>query len=175
MREHVKSQLGFKHSPETIKRFSDKLRGRVKSPEEREKLRLAKLGTKQPAEVRAKIAKPFKLVSPQGKPVIGRNLRTLCLANKLDISAMAKVNKGQRPSYKGWTAPDARRAHLADHPLTIYEQAKHVCPECSEEFTDKLSARRKFCSKACRAVHDGRAYSGTGNPNYRHGHKVKHP
>jgi group I intron endonuclease len=47
-------------------------------------------------------SKPYRLISPAGEVVTGTNLLQLCKQHGLDMSAMAKVNKGLRPSHKGW-------------------------------------------------------------------------
>lgn len=55
---------GLKHSAESRKRISESRKGRIVSPETREKIRIAKLGVPQPLEVRRKMSE-----SKRGKPI----------------------------------------------------------------------------------------------------------
>ena len=51
---------GYKHSPETIAKFAAKLRGRPKSMDHREKLRISHLGMKASIEARLKMSQSHR-------------------------------------------------------------------------------------------------------------------
>lgn len=172
VREHVKSQLGFRHSEESKARMSQAQTGLKKQLSEEGLANIRKATSRPRPDVSSQFSKAFSFVSPAGVVITGSNLLQLCQQNNLDISAMAKVNKGLRPSHKGWTCPDARTAHLSEHPLTTYPPVHHLCPQCGKDFTDRPSAKRKFCSLVCRHEYEKVAFSGSGNPNFKHGRRV---
>jgi group I intron endonuclease len=74
------SQLGYKHTKETLAKLSKKLKGRIISPEQREKLRAALVGKKRPSGVVEKIR----------KGLLGRVMSSDWRAN---LSASHKGNK----------------------------------------------------------------------------------
>lgn len=77
--------------------------GRKCSEETKQKIREAQLGQKRP-HVSAKKAKPFYLVSPEGKEITGKNLVEFCKANDLSRAHIHGVTKGKVFHSKGWTA-----------------------------------------------------------------------
>lgn len=147
-------------------------------PETRRKLSAAKKGKPHPraAEIFAKDWPP--ITAPDGTVHSGvHNLLAFCVSQGLGaaaISPMRKVALGMVRSYKGWTAPEARAAYLAEHPFRRPDPVPLTCEFCGAEFTAKRShaEQRRFCSLACRNKHDSVAYSGAGNPNYRHGRRI---
>lgn len=172
MRVYVASQLGMKHSEEARKKMSIALTGkkRIYTPEGKARL----LAAIKSVDRKGMNAQKFVLIAPSGKTITGQNLLQFATDNQLDFSAIAKVVRGERPSHKGYTAPAARAAYLAEHPLTRPANLTKKCEECGKEFhvSPTQSTRRRFCSKTCRAAHDKRIYAGDGNPNYRHGGRV---
>lgn len=171
-RVYVASQLGMKHSEETRRRMSELTKGKKKhfSPEGMARL----IAAIKSIDRKGMNAQKFTLISPSGDTINGKNLLQFAADKKLDFSAIAKVVRGERPSHKGYTAPKARAAYLAAHPLKRPANLTKKCEECGKEFHIKPSEayRRHFCSKKCRAAQDKRLYAGNGNPNYRHGGRV---
>jgi len=175
-RENVRSQLGMKHDLVTRKKMSKALKGkkRVISPEGMANILAAVRGNKNGKAC----ARPFVIVSPAGEQIKGKNLREFCQANGFtdtQASALYGVVRGVRPSYKGYTNPEARAKYLKDHPLKRPAPVEKTCEQCGKRFAVKASHadRRRFCSVACRNLHDKAIYSGAGNPNYRHGGRVE--
>lgn len=168
------SQLGLKMSEKTKQILAKSNVGRIKSQEEIEKIRQAHIGKLAPW-TRELFSKEYYFISPSGEQVRGKNILDLCRQYDLDGSAMAHVNRGTRPSYKGWTNPEARNTYLLAHPLKRQNNLTQVCPICENNFHISPSevGRRIYCSRVCRAKADSEKYNGTGNPNYRHGRRVK--
>ncbi len=106
------SNLGYKPSAETRKKISKALKGRKGHPcSEKTKRKFSELykGKKLSAthisnRTQAQ-SKPFRIISPQGKLIEGKNLHKFCRENNLDSSSMHKVMLGKYgyKSYKGWT------------------------------------------------------------------------
>lgn len=61
---------------------------------------------KMTPEIIAKIAKPYKMISPDGEIFDGVNLSALCRKYDLSISAMTNVKNGRLGNHKGWIAYD---------------------------------------------------------------------
>jgi group I intron endonuclease len=175
LRSDVKSQLGMHHSPASRHKISQGNKGKIVSLRTRIKLSIIQSGKKRSDQAKANMSMDWYLVSPTGESLIIHDLNDFCAKNKFDNSAMAKVSKGLTKSYKGWTSPDARAEYLKSHPLKRPNKIEKICPQCHNSFLVKASQadRRKFCSQKCRNEHDSLAYSGTGNPNYRHGKRVQ--
>jgi group I intron endonuclease len=171
LRENVKSQLGLKHSDSTKRKLSLINTGKKRTAETKKRIRKVKLGKKNPGTAKA-LARPFSFVDPSGNDVSGKNIKDFCRKNNLNNSAMGSVLKGIRASHKGWKNPKARAEYLEKNPPNVYGKAHFICPECGQEFASNKAAIRKFCSMKCRNTSDSRAYSGSGNPNYRHGKRV---
>jgi hypothetical protein len=83
-RPGVKSMLGKKHTPEAIKKISDHNKGRIKSPETREKLSISKkgkpspfFGVKRDRSVVLKIADALR-----GKPLSAEHRAKLSIARR---------------------------------------------------------------------------------------------
>ena len=170
------SQLGLKMSEKTRQAIAKSQKGRIKSKEEIEKIRQAHVGKPAPWTSK-RMQKTFTVIDPEGHQHSGENLLKFSTERKLDTSGIWKVVKGERPSHKGWTSPEARKAYLAEHPLKRLNNLNQTCPICLKEFHIKPyeAGRRVFCSRACRAKSDHEKYSGDGNPNFKHGRRVKHP
>jgi len=148
------------------------------SLEARKRISRAKRGKSNPIASQL-LAKDWPdLTAPDGSVHSDpHNLLTFCIAQGLGASAlspMRKVALGMIASYKGWTAPEARKAYLAEHPFLRRPPVTLVCEACGREFTVKHSSarRRRFCSRECRAQHDSATYAGDGNPNFKHGRRV---
>jgi hypothetical protein len=159
--------------------YNEILNGYSPSPEARERISKAHLGKKNPKAGEANAKDWPDLTSPDGSVHSGiHNLLAFCVAQGLGASAvspMRKVAIGMVPSYKGWTAPEARSAYLAEHPFLSPSPVTLVCEGCGREFVVRRSSanRRRFCSRECRAQHDSLIYAGNGNPNYRHGRRTR--
>lgn len=92
---------GYKHSPETIAKYSaaQKLRLQI-VPEAKEQLRLKGLiGNKVSAQLTAKW---YVAVSPEGREILVQSLRAFCAQHSLQDSKMNCVVKGTRKRHKGW-------------------------------------------------------------------------
>lgn len=168
------SQLGLRHSDKTKQQMAKSHLGLKYKMTPEGSAKISEMNRRKlTPEVRAKIAHTWTgLIAPNGETHTIHNLLSFCRENALDMSAMRKVALGYVKSYKGWTSPNARSAYLVDHPLTTYPASHFTCPQCGKDFTDKTSAKRKFCSKTCRNEHDRATYSGKGNPNFRHGKRI---
>lgn len=119
-----KNALGMKHTPETRAKISANStvkgkpahnRGATHTPEAREKIRLAHLGTKRNAETRAKMSasgiaarmsarKTLIVTSPDGIEYTIVGIRAFCKEHHLDRSTLLRVAKGTEPHHKGWRA-----------------------------------------------------------------------
>jgi len=105
------SSLGVKRSEITKEKIRKANLGKHLSEEHKRKVseNNAKfwLGKHRTLVTKVKIAKnnakPFILIDPFKKVVIGENLHKFCMDNKLDHSAVYKVLKGIYHSHKGWT------------------------------------------------------------------------
>ncbi len=96
------SQFGFKHSEATKKQISISNTGKAHKMTPRGLANIRKATSRPRPDVAQRFAKPFSFVSPDGTAFTGTNLLEFCQRRGLDLSAMAKVNKGHRPSHKGW-------------------------------------------------------------------------
>lgn len=160
IREHVKSQLGFKHSARSIEQISDANKRRVRSLGEREKLRQARLGKKLPEAVRERIAHDWPpLVAPDGGTHVIHNLLKFCQERQLDTSAMRKVALGQRRIYKGWrllqvgeqAAPYTDKLRFVGVAYTVIDpQGKHHETTNIEAFARARDLDPKLLRNACR-------------------------
>lgn len=61
-------------------------------------------GFQHSEETKAKLAKPFRLVTPDGVLVEGHNLSRFCTLNNVAQPGLDNVMKGKAFHYKGWTA-----------------------------------------------------------------------
>ena len=103
---------GFTHSPESRQKISNGLKGKKKGPfsdEHKRKLSEAKKGRipwnkgkRQSEEHRIKSTKPFKIVSPNGEIIEGRDMQVFCREHNLSHSAMSQMVNGKRSEHKGW-------------------------------------------------------------------------
>jgi group I intron endonuclease len=84
---------GYTHSTETRKKMSESMTGKRKSEEH---IRNNSRGH----------AKPFKIVSPTGEIIEGRDLQAFCYEHGLLPSGMSPVVNGKRSHHKGWTKYD---------------------------------------------------------------------
>lgn len=80
---------GIYRNDATRKRMSDAQRGKIKSPETKQKLFESMLRYGQ------KLAKQWEITDPDGNTFIITNLRRFCLENNLDQGNMMKVAKGK--------------------------------------------------------------------------------
>ena len=92
---------GRKHTDETNKKISDKAKERHNNGVyDYEKLRLSRIGFKQPESqkqaVSKALSKDWQITSPTGHKQTIKNLRQFCRDNKLDQGNLS------RGSYKGW-------------------------------------------------------------------------
>lgn len=96
-----------------IAKYIENNRGRIFTEEERQKMSQRNKGRKMSPESvnkqRAKMARPFKLLSPLGKLEEGLNLNQFCRDHNLNKSHMHELNKGVIYQYKGWTNPDGMK------------------------------------------------------------------
>jgi hypothetical protein len=94
-------------SKEQIKNISIKQKGRwAKGVYDREKLRLSRIGFKQPEKqkikVSEKLSKEWAVTNPNGQKQIVKNLHKFCKNNNLDQGNMVKVSQGILKQHKGW-------------------------------------------------------------------------
>jgi hypothetical protein len=91
----------FKYSEESKLKMSLAKKGKILNGEHKEKIRQARLGTKQPdsqkQKVSEKLSKKYKLTTPEGTTLEISNLRSFCRENGLDQGNML------RNHVKGWT------------------------------------------------------------------------
>jgi len=99
---------GFdKHTIESNKKNSDKAKQRWSSGLYNvEKLRLSRIGFKQPESQKKSVSKALSknwiLTSPEGTSHNVNNLREFCKNNGLDQGNMVKVSQGILKQHKGW-------------------------------------------------------------------------
>lgn len=98
--------FGKKHSAETKEKISQKKKGTVVSEETKQKLRGINLGKKMSAESIRKTAeaksKIWYLVTPEGNPIVVKNLNEFCRQNNLDQRNMCNMYNGAYKSSKGY-------------------------------------------------------------------------
>jgi hypothetical protein len=94
------------HTEETKQLISNTKKGRKQTKEHIEKVRLRKIGTKQPDSQKIKTAEKLShewlLTDIKGNTYKIKNLRKFCLENKLDQGNMVKVSCGHIKQSKGW-------------------------------------------------------------------------
>jgi hypothetical protein len=96
-------QIGRKLSDEHKLKCSEKQKERwANGVYDREKLRLSRIGFKQPQSQKdtlsRKLSKEWAVISPTGEQMVIKNLRQFCKNNGLDQGNLS------RGSYKGWKA-----------------------------------------------------------------------
>lgn len=114
------SQLGYKHTDETIKIIQEKRAtqkipvGLKRTDEQRKNISISHKGIKLSEETKRKISvsnmgrinehstSDWKVISPSGEVIFIRNLRKFCKENNLTQSNMVSVSKGIRKHHKGW-------------------------------------------------------------------------
>jgi len=94
-------------SEEQIKNFSSKQKARwAKGLVDAEKLRLSRIGFKQPQSQKDKVSKAlskrYLITEPNGKQYEIENLRQFCIDNNLDQGNMTAVSTGRLKHYKKW-------------------------------------------------------------------------
>ena len=105
------SQLGYKHRPETIARFSATNRGKKRLPHVGAAIRERQLGKPKSekdrlAMSRGKVAQWPDAISPDGVVFKVGNMSAFCREHGLGISVMSKVLRGELPSHLGWRLYD---------------------------------------------------------------------
>lgn len=98
LEHHILVRIGKKHSEEAKRNMGESHRGTKRSPETREKMRIAALGH-APTNART-----FIVTSPDGIETVVYSLKTFCREYGLNSSVLVQVAKGKRKHYKGWTA-----------------------------------------------------------------------
>ena len=102
-----KHGIGLPHMEETKKNLSEIQKERWKQGKyDAEKLRLSRIGFKQPEsqkqKVSEKLSDEWEVTSPTGEIQKIKNLRKFCSENGLDQGNMVKVSKGIIKQNKGW-------------------------------------------------------------------------
>ena len=102
-----KHGIGLPHMEETKKNLSDIQKERWKQGKyDAEKLRLSRIGFKQPdsqkQKVSGKLSCEWLITNPKGEIQTIKNLRKFCDENKLDQGNMVKVSQGLIKQNKGW-------------------------------------------------------------------------
>jgi len=99
---------GFdKHTKESNEKNSIKAKQRwAKGVYDVEKLRLSRIGFKQPESQKIAVAKAlcrrWEITTPNGEIIIINNLHKFCKENNLDQGNMVKVSQGILKQHKGW-------------------------------------------------------------------------
>lgn len=105
----LKNALGHKHTIESKRKISENnskyWKNKNRSEDTKLKISKSKKGKKLSEGAIYKISKPFKLLSPEGSIIEGRNIRKFCRENNLKPSNICAVIKNKRKSHKGWTKP----------------------------------------------------------------------
>jgi hypothetical protein len=94
-------------SEEQLKNFSQKTKnGWINGKYDAEKLRLSRIGFKQPESqkkaVAEKLSKQYLITDPNGNQFTIKNLNQFCRENNLDQGNMTAVAKGRMKQCKGW-------------------------------------------------------------------------
>jgi hypothetical protein len=91
----------FKYSEESKKKIGASNRGKIRTPEQIEKIRQSRLGKKQSEHQKQVVAemrqKSYKITDPNGKEFVITNLSKFCRENNLDQGNMCSNRT------KGWT------------------------------------------------------------------------
>lgn len=119
------SHLGFKHSPEALVKIGAANKGRIRTPETIEKIRVGLIGRECAPETREKIGnakrgqkhspetiakmmgryvKTIIATSPDGTEYTVVGIRQFCKEHNLDATNLCRVARGQQKHHKGWTA-----------------------------------------------------------------------
>jgi hypothetical protein len=103
-----KHGIGLPHMEETKKNLSEIQKERWKQGKyDAEKLRLSRIGFKQPESqkktVAEKLSSEWIVTNPKGESQKIKNLQKFCRDNGLDQGNMVKVSKGIIKQNKGWT------------------------------------------------------------------------
>ena len=112
------AQKGRKHTPEQIAKHNDAIRGREHTPEHR-----------------AKVSKPFTVVSPNGDVISGANLAQFCREHGLNNGNMSAVLRGKKYSHKGYTAPngidkcETKRSQMSRAKSSTSQRGRKKSPE----------------------------------------------
>lgn len=85
------------------KAYSEKMKELYSRPEMKAKISNA---VRKGVYKRNQSREPIYLRSPEGEVIAIHQRHIFCLEHNLDPSAITKVLKSKRPSYKGWTLPD---------------------------------------------------------------------
>jgi hypothetical protein len=99
--------IGLPHMEETKKHLSEIQKERWKQGVyDAEKLRLSRIGFKQPDSQKQKVAEKLSsewiITNPKGESFKIKNLHKFCKENGLDQGNMVKVSKGLIKQNKGW-------------------------------------------------------------------------
>lgn len=119
---------GKKASAEARRRMSEAHIGLPISDDLRRKRSENRKGKKLPAQayetISKKLAKTYRLVSPEGELTTIVNLRQFCLKNGYEVTAMNSLANGKRSSYRGWTLPPGQSTgHVVDRPAAVEPSA----------------------------------------------------
>jgi hypothetical protein len=144
LRPDARSQLGFKHTAETVARVTEKLRGKKRTPEQVETQRQRMQGVNPTWLAESRIQEWPDAVSPDGLRYSIRNLNDFCEQYGLDVSAMRKVLLGQRSNHQGWTRYNSHEgAHVFSGPIRqVGRRAVLTDPQGQTYETTNLKA---FC------------------------------
>lgn len=99
--------IGLTHTEETKKNLSEIQKERWKQGKyDAEKLRLSRIGFKQPESQKKKVSEKLSsewiIINPKGETIKIKNLTKFCKENNLDQGNMVKVSKGIIKQNKGW-------------------------------------------------------------------------
>jgi hypothetical protein len=102
-----KHGIGLPHMEETKKNLSEIQKERWKQGKyDAEKLRLSRIGFKQPESQKRTVAEKLScewiVTNPKGESFKIKNLQDFCRSNGLDQGNMVKVSKGIIKQNKGW-------------------------------------------------------------------------
>jgi group I intron endonuclease len=95
--------IGYRHSEETKRKLSVMNKGKKLTEEQKKKLSISQIGIKKPGTakyVKEKNTCWWRVITPDNKELIIRDMKDFCKKNGLDQGTMSRVASGKRHHYK---------------------------------------------------------------------------